>query len=153
MCNQKAREPEPWIPPVGKLIVRLLVDEGRTDMELSYPDSDNVTYPSTSPHFLHVKTIARLRYWESGPYFAPFLDTARGQLDKTGAGSTVVRREADDGDILAILRLWAPEGRRPPTLTSWMEDVMGEADLAADEKARLARLVAQVLNPPKKDDA
>lgn len=148
MPDQKARDPEPWIPPVGKLIVRLLVDPGRTEMELGYADND--PYPRTNPHILHHKTIARLRNWESGPSFASYVDTARGQLDRAGCGSAIIRREADDSDILAILRLWAPEGRRPPTLTTWMEDVMEERDLSESEKTRLAALVAQVLSPPAK---
>lgn len=137
----RRRDHQPdWTPPVGRLFIRTLSDVGRMEATLCYADKEH-----------HFVSILEMREWTTDPREGTWYEYDTGTYYHTGAGGLITRRMATDLDIVGLVRLWpARRSRVTKTPAAWAEDIACgwyHAALAADEKARLVRVVALALDP------
>lgn len=128
-----------WTPPRGVLFVRYLLAPWQNEVAIGYVDEE----PRNG--LAHYQELARVRDWHAESTFSGMVDTTQGEMDKTGAGGTVVRRIANRDDVMAFRKLWAD---RRMSFAEWVEDVCSRPDLDAGCKAMLREITSEAKAAP-----
>lgn len=87
-----------WAAPFGRLVVRMVVDIDRLDMDLGF--ADDAAAPA------HGRTIAETRAGVTRGCLTPCVEHHIGLKAHLGSGATQIRRLASDADLAMMVALW-----------------------------------------------